>query len=253
MGVETMKDRHGIWQGYKPLPANLYNFRTLKVVTKLPLYEVRYFQPYMDKAQEVFNSPRCTTTWLEAMKHRKDDHWGNDTASYNNSFESLDKDKIHSTNAWNLRSNYYFTLYNDVLNKSILDYDNIIELGAGSGDFCKFIFNMGFTGNYTILDLPEVINLSKTNLKEYNVNFITNYKDLERQSNCLFISTWGISETPVEFRDAVFDRLRLDGLLITYQLNFEQVDNQEYFSKIKGYTLPVNWHKWDGGSNLIIS
>lgn len=247
-----MKDRHGIWEGYEPLPKNLYNFRTNKVVTKIPLFEVKYYQPYMDKAQEVFNSPRCNLTWLEAMRHREDDHWGSNTKEYERFAEYLDKEQTCSTNAWNLRSNYYYTVYEDMLGKSILDYDNVIELGAGSGDFCKFIFNMGFKGNYEILDIPEVINLSKTNLREYDVKFTSDYKKLEKRKNCLFISTWGISETPVDFRDKVLNRLRLDGMLVTYQKSFEGIDNEKYFSKFKCYTLPINWHSWDGGSNLIL-
>lgn len=248
-----MKVKHGIWDSFEKIPANLTDFRNSAHIRKIPLFEVKYYQPYMDKAQEVFNSPRGNLTWLEAMRHRQDDHWGGNTAGYNQLIEYLDEEKIHSTNPWNLRSNYYYTLYKECLGKGLLDYDNIIEVGAGSGDFCKFIFNMGYTGNYTILDIPEVINLSKTNLREYKVNFITNHKDLERQNNCLLVSTWGLSETPVEYRNEIFDRLRLDGLLITYQQKYAEVDNRKYFSKFNAYTLPVNWHAWDGGSDLIIA
>jgi len=40
--------------------------------------------------------------------------------------------------------------------KPLKDFDCIFEFGAGSGQFCKLIYQRGFKGHYTIFDFPEL-------------------------------------------------------------------------------------------------
>ena len=73
----------------------------------------------------------------------------------------------------------------------------------------------------------------------------SNVEDLyqiEYSSKHLFIGTWSISETPIEFRNK-FDFLfkKCDLFLIAYQTRFEEANNIEYFINFKQRFSTINW------------
>ena len=147
----------------------------------------------------------------------------------------------------------FFYKYNFLTGKNILDYKHIVELGGGVGDFAKFVINLGYKGSYTIIDLPELFKVQKFNLNGYDVNYtskpVINNFDSE---DVLFISTWALSECPLGWRKEILDALKPKNWLITYQRNFEGVNNEVYFKNWAGKRLDIPYLWWDGGSEYIL-
>ena len=52
----------------------------------------------------------------------------------------------------------------------------------------------------------------------------------------MLIANWSLSETPLNFRKKIFFLIdKFDYQLISFQKNFENVDNLKYFSNLKKY------------------
>ncbi len=123
------------------------------------------------------------------------------------------------------------------------DIDLIIEFGGGYGNLCRILYNIGYSNEYWLFDLPVFVNLqeyylSNTNKENYKkISFISQIDELvERQKklqnrNILFIATWSLSESPFFVREKIFDIIKNSNyILITYQHNFCDIDNEKYFS-----------------------
>jgi len=228
---------------------NLSSFRGWDSVVRIPLYEVHCYKGYLDYAREIYNSLKGDTleTWKFSMYHSPQGYLS-DIFRFNDHKISL-FDII--TNPYNIKSNHHYFKYQSLTGKNILKFDYIVELGGGCGDFAKFILNMGYKNEYTIIDIPEIIPFQKYNLSGYNVNFTSspvNYKP-----NTLFISTWGISECPLSWRKEILDKLSPESYLITYQSFFEDMSNETYFQNFKGIRENIPWVPWDGGSKYLLN
>lgn len=115
-------------------------------------------------------------------------------------------------------------------------FDKIVEFGGGYGCMAKLIHNLGFKGEYTIFDMPEVLALQKYYLNSNNLN--TGFKFVEKTEELsepdIFIATWSLSESPISVRDEFLDKIgNPKYVLIGYQGNYESIDNVAYFNKYK--------------------
>ena len=127
------------------------------------------------------------------------------------------------------------------------DYDQIIEFGGGYGNMAWCIERLGFKGDYYIYDSSIMYILQKLFLESSEVRgikFIENIDDIRsisRQSGkkTLIIATWSISETPLEIRDVLFENPD-NSLLIAFQKNFGNINNLDYFTRVKRNYLGAN-------------
>jgi len=229
-------DKVDFWDNFK-LPENVENFREIQDIKTLPLYEVHLYKEYADYYTKIKNSYRNTSTFKNAMCYTSSPGYATlESAQYHSYLE---------TNTINLRNCFQYYMYEDTTGRQINDFPSIIEIGGGCGDFCKFIFDMGYKGSYTIVDLEETLKVSKQCLNGYPVTFTTKLPNIT--DSCL-ISTWGLSETEISTRP----NLEVcSGYLITYQRNIWHLNNEKYFSKYKGYRHEMPWLHWDGGSVLL--
>ena len=112
-------------------------------------------------------------------------------------------------------------------------YKSIVEIGGGYGDMCSVVHDMGFTGEYTIYDFPEVQNVKRYYLEKQDIacNFATEPSELEKAD--LVIATWSLSEIPIDFRETIMDRIiDSQSWLVMYQAKiFGTIDNEEYFKE----------------------
>jgi putative sugar O-methyltransferase len=140
----------------------------------------------------------------------------------------------------------------------VKDFDQIVEIGGGYGGMAKLIYRLGFSGNYTIYDLPEFSALQKYYLSSINseitkkISFVSNADALKSafitDKKTLFIATWSLSEMPIKTRQEILLSLgKINVFLIAYHKTFGEVDNEEYFSKFlpadtielkKNYRIP---------------
>ena len=143
----------------------------------------------------------------------------------------------------------------------------IVDFGGGYGKMCSLIHNLGFKGKYIIFDMDEFSALQEYYLKslELNVIDINNnpyfktgiacISDLSllkfilknnNSSKCLFLATWSISETSVEFRKKFFKNLpAFKNYLIAYRNKFREVDNIEFFSSFVKKRRKHYWQTWE--------
>jgi hypothetical protein len=160
---------------------------------------------------------------------------------------------------------YHLAQFESKTGIEINELDSVFEFGGGYGSMCRLFANLGFKGKYIIYDFPEfsalqnyylkslgIINNNKTQ-NGIQVELISNIDQItstinnfSKQKN-LFLATWSISETPIDFRSMFFPLLqnKFDYYLFCYQQQFNEVDNIKYFSNIQS-EIPTNlkWADW---------
>jgi len=128
----------------------------------------------------------------------------------------------------------------------------VTEFGGGYGAMARLFFNLGFTGEYIIYDLPEFSAIQKYYLDSHSLHLVQTISDLkdlqkvtsEPHSPTLFIATWSISESPVELREKIFNLVTNSDLwLMAYQPKFENTDNKKYFESFIKNHLEISWRQ----------
>jgi hypothetical protein len=124
---------------------------------------------------------------------------------------------------------------NDFWPSDLKKYNKILEIGGGYGDMCSVVHDMGFEGQYTIFDFPEIHQLQKYYLDKNgvtDVKYVTDWEDLEKYD--LVIATWSLSEIPLELRENIMSKIgNSTNWLVAYQENAFSgtLDNSEWFRK----------------------
>jgi len=146
---------------------------------------------------------------------------------------------------------FHIKFFANVINKSLTDFDFILEFGGGYGNMAQTFNKINKNTKYVIFDLLEVNLLQYYYLKKNGINVSINKDNksnvilvnslialkkllLKYQSkkNSLLIANWSISETPLKFRSKfsfIYDFFYYQ--FIAYQKNFEGIDNVTYFKK----------------------
>lgn len=141
---------------------------------------------------------------------------------------------------------------------SIHDVRSVLEFGGGFGGMCRVLHALGFRGRYYIFDLPEFSALQEFYLKINDLSVqsfgfdgafgvtcfsdFAQFEELKRSSLPeLFLATWSLSETSLDFRRNVLATLTARDILIAYQGEFETINNSKFFSD---WTLKNLTHEW---------
>ena len=105
---------------------------------------------------------------------------------------------------------------------------HILEFGAGYGNMCRIIHNLGFAGDYTIYDMPLMCVLQRYYLGtlEIDAELHSRFDNLQSNVQCffpessLFIATSSLSEAPLGIRYLIQDLVKdFKGILISYSQN----------------------------------
>jgi len=185
--------------------------------------------------------------WYLWKRIIKEDNVGNPVKFFLYPYSS--GNKIHQT--------YHIKKYKDFSKVNIKKFNNILELGGGYGNMAKTFYKLNNKINYTIFDTKEVSLLQLYYLKRSNINvglgksnkikLINNFRDLKKifskskKSKNLLIANWSISEFPMKLRkDLAFVFKYFDYQIISYQKNFEMIDNSKYFQKINKFNKANN-------------
>ena len=177
--------------------------------------------------------------WNFWKKIIKEDNIGNPVKFFLYPYSS--GNKIHQT--------YHLKKYKDFSKVNLKKFNNILELGGGYGNMAKTFYKLNNRVNYTIFDTKEVSLLQLYYLKRSNINvgfgsskkikLINNFRDLKKifskhkKGKNLLIANWSISEFPIKLRkDLNFIFKYFDHQIISFQNNFEMIDNNKYFQKI---------------------
>jgi len=128
------------------------------------------------------------------------------------------------------------------------ELNKVFEFGAGYGCMCRLIHNLGFTGEYVIMDLPALLDLQKYYLGETtkgNIRYLSDETDFKEQMSgdkSLFIATWSISEVSYAMRQRILDEVHAKYIFITFQAKHNGFDNKEYFEKFGQENKAYKWY-----------
>lgn len=138
---------------------------------------------------------------------------------------------------------------------------SIVEIGAGYGDMCSLIHDLGFQGEYTIVDIPETQPIQEFYLGKQGITPKWSFEDDNVSHADLVIATWSLSETPLEYRAQLMPKIdqSKNWLIMAQSEVFGQKVNDEYFTnffKDKNLTkIPLgseDMKQWDGDNNYYV-
>ena len=166
---------------------------------------------------------------------------------------------------------YHLKKYEDSMRIKVKDFDWIFEFGGGYGNMASNFNVINEKSKYFIFDTFEVSLLQYYYLRRMNfdINFNSNkikkinlFYSLDGLKKCLkknkqkkklFIANWSLSEVPCSLRSKLkFVFTDFDFQLISFQNQFEGINNLKYFEKINFFNksrkrtsviLPVDNYK----------
>jgi hypothetical protein len=205
---------------------DLNNFKNWEDVRKIPLYIERDWVDgyYPDVKAMIETNPN--KDWEKVYLEPALGHTPESLLQAEFIFEG----KIRST-GFRLKSMHHGLTYETLAGKSLLNYDMIIEFGAGIGELAKTIFELGYGGRYVVVDLPVISQISSF----YNNGMTESVSSIDQilgiPKNTLFIATWSLSETPFGVRKVVAETIKGMDQLILFQKSFFEIENFEYFTE----------------------
>ena len=122
---------------------------------------------------------------------------------------------------------------------------HVTDFGGGYGNNCRVWNNLGYTGHFALVDLPEVIEIQKhyisNVLPDASVSYASVLSDVQiEQSKSLFFATYSLSETSLEIREKAMDDIKeYDYIFIAHNDSFpvygqnNSVNNNDYFNNMK--------------------
>lgn len=157
---------------------------------------------------------------------------------------------------------YNLSQFEEHSSRAIEEFVTIVEFGGGYGSTCLLAHRLGFGGSYFIFDLPELSALQRFYLKlnglkvtdegfegkasAEGVVCLSSFDDLipalKGRAIDFFIANWSLSETPLELRNQFLPLVSpARNFLISYQDDFGEVDNREFFAAWSAKLNDVNW------------
>ena len=157
---------------------------------------------------------------------------------------------------------YHLKKYEEYCGIRIKNFSNVVEFGGGYGNMAVTFCRINSKVKFTIFDTFEVNLLQYYYLKRLNLNVkINDYKKkinninlvnsikilkkkekpVQKKEKKLLIANWSISETPLSLRKKIFFLFKeFDYQLISFQSEFEKIDNISFFKKVMNYNIKQN-------------
>ena len=134
------------------------------------------------------------------------------------------------TSGWCLKNAHHILKCEEFLERDITEYDHIVEIGGGIGDLARYCVDLGFTGQYTILDLPATLKIQKAYLgKSYPVTYASDVSQVPTHPNTLVIATWSLSEIGYTERSRICQFLAGAEWFVIFQSFILGMRNTEWF------------------------
>ena len=138
---------------------------------------------------------------------------------------------------------YHLQVLCNEFNLDIKEIKEVFEFGGGYGCMARIFSKINNKINYTIFDTKIVNLLQFYYLKSLNLNvdfhkekikLISQIKASNKKvKKSLFIANWSISEVPIPFRKKFYNEItKREYFLISFQENFENINNLKYFQKM---------------------
>jgi putative sugar O-methyltransferase len=240
---------------------DLSTFKNWPVVRSVPIYsENEFITHYTSEACELLNElPNDQyQKWHSVLK---EPFLGHTKESYDRTVIHIKEDgqiKDLECTLWTLKVAHHLLTYEKLSGKSILDYDQIVDFGAGIGEIARVICDLGFTGDYYINDFPEVYRISNFYLGG-RAKTVNHYSEIPQNKKTLFIGSWSLSEVPFNYRDEIANHFKGNDFLIIFQNQVFEYSNQPYFINRFPFVSDtfyrlqaIEWHPGGGGNFYMV-
>ena len=184
---------------------------------------------------------------------------GHTQDTYESTIFDFGLDTTILTGAWPVKNAHHIMKWEQTTGRPLRSYNHIIEIGAGLGDMPRFCYDLGFTGTYTIVDLPATAKIQQHYLHgQYPKVEWCSLDDLRGltldPANTLVIATWSLSEVSYEIRTQFCEILAGADWFVTFQSYIFGLNNVEWFPKLFKYlthSRDVRYeamlhHRWQG-------
>jgi len=141
---------------------------------------------------------------------------------------------------------YHLSILNKFFKLDLKKINYVFEFGGGYGCMARIFSKINMKIKYCIFDTKIVNFLQYYYLKQNNLNvgfrrinqfiLINKFTNLDHKlkKNSLFIANWSLSETPLNYRKKIIKIMKnYQYILISFQEYFEDIDNKNYFKKLK--------------------
>lgn len=143
-----------------------------------------------------------------------------------------------------------------------MKYNSILELGAGAGELADIVFKLGYVGDYSIFDFPEIMRVQKYLHEQLgyvaSIDYFSEVDQLKPVDLC--IATWSLTEMPYELREQIL--AQIDGTkdwLIAFSNDIFGYDNKKWINdvflpKFKACDvdlIDIPSMPWDGGTTYL--
>lgn len=165
-------------------------------------------------------------------------------------------DKNYTTTGIN--HSYYLYKMQEFCKIEINEIDFAFEFGAGCGNMCKTLYDLGFNGKYEIFDFPELLTIQKYFLSKYGIEADTENKfvllkfDIDNlfldidsiNKKRLFISTHALEESPPNVASKILEQIKdFNYFLIVFSGGYSMfekfyIDNGIYYDILDFKFLP---------------
>lgn len=147
-----------------------------------------------------------------------------------------------------IRQVYHLKKFCDFSKIKIKKIKKVLEVGGGYGCMARIFSKLNSKIKYIIFDTFEVNLLQYYYLKlnkldadidnnKSKINLLSSLKDICKNAQnpqTLFIANWSLSEMPLKLRSRILEfTFKIPHILISFQDNFENINNLKYFQKIK--------------------
>jgi hypothetical protein len=188
-------------------------------------------------------SPNWTTVWRAAIRHPNFGHAPPFLPDLR-------------TNANTVMHAAHLQRFQEVTGRDLLGCAGIAEFGGGYGSMCRLTAKLGFSGRYTIFDLPPILALQRFFLGLHGLEMphpnrllTANLETVAAAmpADTALMSTWAMSEMPIELRlniEGLFHDSRVSAALLAYQRWFGGIDNTAYFQDLTHrHAAGWNWRR----------
>jgi hypothetical protein len=202
---------------------------------------------------------------VEELKHSPRWEYYATTALMENNFGSPPRMGDLAYTSGNLvHQTHHLMQWEKATHLHIEDMSTIIEFGGGYGAMCAIARRMGFTGKYTLVDLPEFTLLQEYYLSNLgfeadcvSCDWSTDLRKCISRSSDIMIAIHSLSESPITIRDNFLAAVTPVTSIISYQNKFFNVDNaswiEMYKNTHKGYQHLDSVNEANTNINYLIS
>lgn len=149
---------------------------------------------------------------------------------------------ILDTNLINLA--YHFLQWEQRTGRKVNELSSIVEWGGGYGGQVLIARRLGFTGKYTIYDLPEFSLLQEWFLGKVGIDATLRQWPPRQTTSDLLIAVYSLSEMPLAQRFKVLEKLGAKSYLLAYTPTWEDYNNEAWFFDWACSKPEFTWRQW---------